>query len=99
VALGEPVLASTPPAIIDVGAVWLVAQLPTTSALLALRPDFPAIDVLSRRLGVTGLSLFAQYSSGDAAIWPLPASTTWLRKASVQGVPGVLQFGSNPQSG
>ncbi|MEY4760479.1 MAG: hypothetical protein RLZZ200_335, partial [Pseudomonadota bacterium] len=67
-ALGHAVTAAVSPAIVDVGAVWLIAQLPSVDSLLGLRPGFALIDALSRRLGVTGVTLFARHVSGDADI-------------------------------
>lgn len=56
------------PAIVDVGAVWVVAQLPSVEGLLNVRPDLARSAAFERSLGVTGLSIFAEYESGDAAI-------------------------------
>ena len=66
--LGCAVLRNVPPAIVNVGAVWVVAQLPGVSELLALEPDLARCAAFERRLGVTGLSLFAVHDGGDAAI-------------------------------
>lgn len=66
--IGAPVDREAVPAIIDVGAVWVVAQLEDAEALLALKPDFARSARFERRLGVTGLSLFGKHSAGDAAI-------------------------------
>lgn len=66
--LGAPVVRDAPPAIIDVGAVWVVAQLAGADALLELQPDFARSARFERRLGATGLSLFGAHTGGDAAI-------------------------------
>ncbi len=66
--LGHPVLRDVPPAIVDVGAVWVVAQLAGAAQLLALTPDFARSAAFERRLGATGLSLFGAHESGDAEI-------------------------------
>jgi PhzF family phenazine biosynthesis protein len=66
--LGHAIVRVVAPAIVDVGAVWVVAQLPSVADLLALRPDFARSAVFERRLGVTGLSVFAAHESGDAAL-------------------------------
>jgi len=66
--LGHAIVRTTAPAIVDVGAVWVVAQLSSVAALLALEPDFVRSAALERRLGVTGVSVFAVHEAGDAAI-------------------------------
>jgi len=57
--LGHPVLRASPPAIIDVGAVWAVAEVESIDALLALNPDYARSATFERLLGLTGLSIFA----------------------------------------
>lgn len=57
--LGYPVLRTVPPAIINVGAVWAVAEVDTIDGLLSLTPDFAHSITFERRLGLTGLSIFA----------------------------------------
>lgn len=66
--LGRAVVRARAPAIINVGAVWVVAQLPSVADLLAVEPDFARSAALERRLGVTRLSVFAEHDAGDAAI-------------------------------
>lgn len=66
--IGAPVLRSATPAIVDVGAIWVVAQMQSAEALLALKPDFARCADFARRLGVTGLSLFGRHNEGDAEI-------------------------------
>lgn len=66
--LGHAILREVPPAIVNVGAVWVVAQLPSVASLLALKPDFARSAAFERRLGVTGVSVFAVHDKGDAAI-------------------------------
>jgi PhzF family phenazine biosynthesis protein len=67
--LGHPVVREVPPAIVNVGAVWVVAQLLSATSLLELTPDFARSAAFERRLGVTGLSLFGHHhESGDAEI-------------------------------
>ena len=62
--LGRAVVREAPPAIVDVGVVWLVAQLPDLAALLALRPDMVRCAALEQRLGVTGVTVFAKKGEG-----------------------------------
>ncbi|WP_292032674.1 MULTISPECIES: PhzF family phenazine biosynthesis protein [unclassified Brevundimonas] len=57
--LGHPVSRPPAPAVIDVGAVWAVAQVENVDALLALTPDYARSAAFERRKGLTGLSLFA----------------------------------------
>jgi len=66
--LGQPVLRDVPPAIVNVGAVWVVGQLAGAAQLLALTPDFARSAAFERRLGATGISLFGAHESGDAEI-------------------------------
>ncbi len=49
---------------IDVGPVWLTAELAHAGAVLALRPDLAAIASISRRLGATGVTVHAPDRSG-----------------------------------
>jgi len=66
--LGHAIAREAAPAIVNVGAVWVVAQLPSVADLLALAPDFARSALFERRLGVTGISVFAIHEAGDAAI-------------------------------
>ena len=66
--LGQPVLREIEPAIVDVGPVWVVAQLASVADLLALTPDFARGAAFERRLGVTGVTVFAMHEAGDAQI-------------------------------
>lgn len=66
--LGQAVIKSATPSIVNVGAAWVVAQTPSVESLLALSPDFARSVQFERRLGVTGLSVFARYDGGDKAI-------------------------------
>jgi len=66
--LGHAILREVPPAIVNVGAVWVVTQLPSVASLLVLKPDFARSAAFERRLGVTGVSVFAVHDAGEAAI-------------------------------
>jgi PhzF family phenazine biosynthesis protein len=66
--IGAPVNRDATPAIVNVGAVWVVAQLADADALLALEPDYARSARFERRLGATGLSLFGAHAHGEAAI-------------------------------
>ncbi|GGC77822.1 PhzF family phenazine biosynthesis protein [Undibacterium terreum] len=56
------------PAIVNVGAIWVVAQMNDAASVLSLRPDFARLAEFERRLGITGLTVFGDHSHGDAAI-------------------------------
>ena len=56
-ALGAPVVAVPPPLVIDVGPVWLVAQIAEEKVLRSLAPDMAALAALSRDGGVTLFAL------------------------------------------
>lgn len=63
--LGQPVRRDRIPAVVNVGAVWLVAELQDPETLLGLQPDYARSAVLERRLGLTGLSIFARYDASE----------------------------------
>jgi PhzF family phenazine biosynthesis protein len=65
--LGCKVDLKTVPAIVNVGAIWIVAQLNDAASILNLRPDFARLAELERRLGVTGLTVFGAREHGDDA--------------------------------
>lgn len=58
----------TAPAIVNVGPVWVIAQLTDAASVLALRPDLARLASFERRLGITGVTVFGAHQSGDAAI-------------------------------
>jgi len=58
----------TAPAIVNVGAVWVVAHLSDAAAVIALRPDLGRLAAFERRLGATGVTIFGAHEDGDAAI-------------------------------
>ena len=53
---------------VDVGPVWIVAELESAAALAALEPDMAAIAELSRALEATGVTLFARSEDGRSEI-------------------------------
>ncbi|MES2861696.1 MAG: PhzF family phenazine biosynthesis protein [Pseudomonadota bacterium] len=57
--LGHGVMRTAPPAAVDVGIVWGVAQVASVEVLLALEPDMVRSAAFERRLELTGLSVFA----------------------------------------
>jgi PhzF family phenazine biosynthesis protein len=66
--LGAPVNRSAAPALVDVGPVWIVAQLASAEAVLAMQPDLARSAAFERRLRATGITVFGAYVSGDADI-------------------------------
>lgn len=58
--LGHEIVREASPAIVNVGAVWLIAEIAGAEALLALKPDFARSAAFERRLGVTGITVFAR---------------------------------------
>jgi PhzF family phenazine biosynthesis protein len=66
--LGVDVDRAAPPTIVNVGAVWIVASVSDADQLLSLEPDFSRSAAFERRLGVTGVTLFAPKEPGGADI-------------------------------
>lgn len=58
----------TAPAVVDVGAVWVVAHMSDAATVIGLRPDLGRLAAFERRLGVTGVTVFGAHQDGDAAI-------------------------------
>ncbi|HEY2481302.1 MAG TPA: PhzF family phenazine biosynthesis protein [Caulobacteraceae bacterium] len=66
--LGRAVVRHAVPAKVDVGPVWIVAQMPSAEEVLALRPDMGRCAEFERRLGVTGISAFGRHSGSEGGI-------------------------------
>lgn len=66
--LGVPVNRAAPPALVDVGPVWIVAQLASADAVLRMQPDLGRSAAFERRLHATGITVFGAYDAGDADI-------------------------------
>lgn len=66
--LGQPVRRDAAPSRIDVGAVWIVAQLQDAQAVIDLTPDFTRSAALERRLKATGVSIFGVHAQGETDI-------------------------------
>lgn len=66
--LGAPVNRATAPALVDVGPVWIVAQLASADAVLKMQPDLARSAAFERRLRATGITVFGTYDAGDAHI-------------------------------
>lgn len=67
-ALATKVMPDTPPAVINVGAIWVVAQLSSAQDVLRLQPDMALMMKLEHRLGATGTSVFGCYEHGETDI-------------------------------
>ena len=57
-----------PAQVVDVGAVWLLADLDTAAAVRGLAPDAPALVRLTRALDCVGVAVFGREAAGDAAL-------------------------------
>ncbi len=68
--VAEPVGAQviSAPMRVDVGAVWVVAEVRDAQFLAALKPDVPVLMRLSEKLGLAGLCLFAKSNDKESAI-------------------------------
>ena len=66
--LKAPVMRDSAPALVNVGPVWIVAQMKNAAAVLGLTPDFTRSALFERRLKATGITVFGKYPDGDTAI-------------------------------
>ena len=66
--LGQRVNADAAPSVVNVGAVWAVAQLADATRVLDLKPDFQRSAEFERRLGLTGVTVFGARGDGEAEI-------------------------------
>ena len=66
--LGATVERKITPMIVDMGVVWIVAQLSSAAKVLALRPDFGRSVAFEHSLGATGITVFGLHATGDAQI-------------------------------
>ncbi|WP_233446523.1 PhzF family phenazine biosynthesis protein [Paraburkholderia terrae] len=66
--LGCKVDTKAAPAIVNVGPIWVIAQMDGAATVVNLRPDLARLADFERRLGVTGLTVFGTRDGGDAAI-------------------------------
>lgn len=90
-ALGRPVPRGPSPLRVDVGVVWLVANLENAKAVAALTPDMDAMIKLSALTQATGLTVFGRSDE--------PASALHVRSfAPAQGIPEDPVCGSGNAS-
>lgn len=66
--LGATVERKITPMIVDMGVVWIVAQLSSAAKVRALRPDFARSVAFEHSLGATGITVFGPHATGDAQI-------------------------------
>ncbi len=64
--LGAPVVSAARPRLIDVGARWIVAQLPDAEAVINVRPDLDRMKIQDVHAGATGVVLFGAHAPGHS---------------------------------
>lgn len=62
--LGAAALSGGQPALVDVGARWIVAELADAAAVLKLAPDLAASAAFDRELRATGTTVFGRHETG-----------------------------------
>lgn len=65
--LGTDLSQKAQPRLIDVGARWIVAQLPSAAAVIATRPDFARMRVQDQQLRATGVVIFGAHEEDSPA--------------------------------
>jgi PhzF family phenazine biosynthesis protein len=65
--LGTPLDASSPPCLVDVGARWVIAQLPSAQAVLDNVPDLQRMKTQDRQGRHTGVVIFGPHAPGQQA--------------------------------
>lgn len=65
---GRKISSKVTPTAVNVGPVWIVAQLENAEAVLALRPNLAQLADLSHKLNVTGITLFGLHESGESTV-------------------------------
>ncbi|MED5544452.1 MAG: PhzF family phenazine biosynthesis protein [Pseudomonadota bacterium] len=65
--LGAPIDRALEPVRVDVGAVWVVARLPSAQDVLALEPDLTRGAAFERSVKATGTSVYAPHADGGPA--------------------------------
>jgi PhzF family phenazine biosynthesis protein len=66
--IGQTVARTPWPTALDVGPIWVVAQLASAQALLDLQPNYTRMAAFTNKIKVGGLSLYGDHTSGDAQI-------------------------------
>ncbi len=65
--IGVPLMREFNPCLIDVGARWIVAQLPTAESVLSAQPDILRMKVQDAKANATGVVIFGEYEHGGIA--------------------------------
>ncbi len=65
--LGAAVSRQSPPLLVDVGPRWIVAQMKSAAAVLALEPDFQAMGRTHAEARLTGVTVFGEHAPGVGA--------------------------------
>jgi len=65
--LGCPLKSDSKPLVIDVGARWLVSQLPSAKDVLAAKPDLQRMKIQDSANGYTGVVIFGEYEADSIA--------------------------------
>lgn len=66
--LGAPFATGTPPLRVDVGVVWLVANMGDAGIVASLKPDLNILRALSSEIEVTGVTVFGKARDGVSAL-------------------------------
>jgi PhzF family phenazine biosynthesis protein len=67
-ALGAPVVHNAPPLRVDVGVVWIVANLDDASTVAGLNPNMEDLTKISAATNVTGVTVFGRAADGLSAL-------------------------------
>lgn len=65
--VGSTLLREYRPALVDVGARWIVAQLPSAQAVLSSQPDLQRMKVQDTKAKATGVVIFGEYDRDASA--------------------------------
>ncbi len=65
--LGTALATAARPRLVDVGPRWIVAQLPSAAAVLAVVPDLERMKAHDLALGTTGVVIFGEQEAGTAS--------------------------------
>ena len=68
-ALGATPSSDAPPLLVDVGPVWMVADLRDAATVHALEPGMAAVNELSESLDLTGITVFGRTGGGEADVY------------------------------
>ena len=67
-ALGVPCNPETQPLRVDIGVVWIVADMSDAAIVAALQPDMAAVAKLSAALNTTGITVFGRANEGRSSL-------------------------------